>query len=83
MSSIYDNVRYRLPGSTDEISLKSVRWGPMSSYFALMRGAEVVGWEDDLLSALDTADDLVRGKKFNFELYPLPEPHEEEPSQCA
>ena len=82
----YSNLYLRLSGQADrELSFRPIfRPDGEFTHFNIMRGTDVVGWDWDLVGALETADEIARGElQFNFELNPLPWTPEEGPSKCV
>ena len=82
----YDHLRFCLPDSDEQLSFLPVFRDDDGefSHFNVMRGDRIVGWDWDLVGAIETADEIASGElQFNFELNPQPWTPEEEPSKCA
>lgn len=59
----YSNLYFRLPGSDVELSFRPIfRPDGEFTHFNILRGTEVVGWDWDLVGAIETADEIARGE---------------------
>jgi hypothetical protein len=79
----YSNLRYQMPGSVDQLSFGPIfRPDGEFSHFNVLRGTEVVGWDWDLVGAIETAHQLAYGL-IQKVTTPQPWTPEGEPQQCV